>query len=239
MDKLTRTHIAYLLKVAGLLYPSGHINIHKWSDDRDRKIKETIPVFVFQNLIQEKKEGQNIYIDIDQQIKLMETQNTKKIIVNLSYHGIFFENKSVFFSLGEYIKKNQVDLYIEGRCSYLCANYLLPAARTVYIGPYGHIASKGSLAGLSRDVENTMPLQLEEIGKQLAGITYFLEGNIAPLKYSFRISFQKDSKEESEKVWNNFYTNLENWEGRSGKLIIRRLNIFLAAREENSFLDLM
>ena len=73
--------------------------------------------------------------------------NVKDIIINfpitrpIEGHMDFLP----FFHLGEVIKKHGIDLHIVGNCGTYCVNYLLPAAKTVYIEPfYGHISTRGS-----------------------------------------------------------------------------------------------
>ena len=53
-----------------------------------------------------------------------------------------------FLKLGEFIREREIDLHIVGGCGHYCALYLIPAAKTVYIEPYGYIYHRGSFTGL-------------------------------------------------------------------------------------------
>lgn len=73
-----------------------------------------------------------------------------KIIINFPLMPVNFGNDfAPFLYLGELIKEYEMELYVVGGCNVYCANYLLPAAKTVYIEPsYGYITTRGSFEGL-------------------------------------------------------------------------------------------
>ena len=54
-----------------------------------------------------------------------------------------------------------MELHIAGKCGSYCARYLIPAAETVYIEPYGHIYFSGSFEGLLSEAKKLMLPQQE------------------------------------------------------------------------------
>ena len=80
--------------------------------------------------------------------------NIKDIVINFP---VFPHQSGIdylpFFHLGEVIRKRKMDLHIVGNCGTYCVNYLLPAAKTVYVEPfYGHVSTKGSFKALRDSV---------------------------------------------------------------------------------------
>ena len=80
----------------------------------------------------------------------MQKKDVRKIIVNLPDQFDHYQDVSPFVHLGLFIKDNKIDLHII-RCGTYCASYLLPAAQTVYIEPYGYFYTKGSATGSFND----------------------------------------------------------------------------------------
>ena len=82
---------------------------------------------------------------------LMGIENLTEIVVNLPHQFGWEANQhqdvNLFMQLGRIIKQRNLKLRIVGQCETLCANYLLPAARTVIIEPYGYIYTEGSMNG--------------------------------------------------------------------------------------------
>ena len=83
--------------------------------------------------------------------------NVTEFVVNLPHQfgsgagipgSLSHYDVGVFIELGRFIKKRKMDLRIVGGCGPHCANYLLPAAKTVIIEPYGYIYTEGSIHGL-------------------------------------------------------------------------------------------
>ena len=75
--------------------------------------------------------------------------------------------------LAGYIRENNMDIYVLGYCSLTCSNYLLPAARNIYIEPYGVILYEGSSPSLIADdvgkrIEISMKKAKEEHQRRLA-----------------------------------------------------------------------
>ena len=105
---------------------------------------------------------------IQEQVKDIEAKNIKDIVLNLpSQEGRDFYP---FFLLGEVIKKQQADLHIIGNCGSYCVNYLLPAAKTVYIEPYyAHLTTRENFAGFRDDLLNIRLSQLEVWRKEVRG----------------------------------------------------------------------
>ena len=88
-------------------------------------------------------------------LKIAKEKDIRRIAVNLPFQ--FHKDPVPFIILGEFIKQQKIDLHIVGSCGHYCATYLLPAARTVYIEPYGYIYYSTSSLGLSMDIQK--PLQ--------------------------------------------------------------------------------
>ena len=82
----------------------------------------------------------------------IDEHNVKEIGVNLPRQfgpgSTDHYDVNIFIELGRFIKKRNLNLRIVGRCGTHCANYLVPAAQTVYIEPYGHIYTEGGIYGL-------------------------------------------------------------------------------------------
>ena len=77
-------------------------------------------------------------------------KNAEAIGVNM------YDNHQSFgvMLLADYIKSNQMDVYILGYCSLTCSNYLLPAAENIYIGQYGIILYGGeTLSFMSGEIQ--------------------------------------------------------------------------------------
>lgn len=100
-------------------------------------------------------------------------RNIKDIIINLPI--IIPSQQDVmdflpFFYLGEVMKKQEIDLHVIGYCGSYCVNYLLPAAKTVYVEPfYGYVATRGSFNGLADNVigGRELPEFLEDWKREL------------------------------------------------------------------------
>ena len=228
LGKLTRSHIARLLRFFGFTSPDfGYITDSEKPDD------EPIPFYILHSILEYMKEdGQTEKISIEEHIEMMKTQKIKKIAINLSAPRPDI-TKEQYFLLGRYIKEQEAELYIEGRCSYHCFNYLLPAAKKIYIGPYGHISSKVFAQGVKIEMEKILSLQLQKLGEKIAA-SYFAEDNIEGLVGSFQNSFQERGEVEDQRatatksrILNRFLALLENWEEGTGKEIKGKLNDFL------------
>lgn len=213
LNSLTRSHIAYLVKLVGLFLPTVDTEVSK-SDDE--KVIQTESLLILQGFYKN--------MDVEHWIKKMEENNTTAIIINLSWSGIWSQESALFFRLGEYIQKKQIDLYIEGKCDFLCFNYLLPAARKIYMGPYGHVSTSGSIGGLMKDVTNTLPRQKKAIEERLIPPPYSTVGFV---KKSFtdkilNLNFSQSVREDKVR---NFFTAMEEWEEgvgtRIGKLLLK------------------
>ena len=124
-------------------------------------------------------------------------RNIKDIIINFPV-GIPSHDKIdflPFFYLGEVIKKQEIDLHIIGYCDSYCVNYLLPAAKTVYVEPfYGYISTKGSFNGLADNAigGRELPEFLEDWKREL-------DKNLAVEEE--RKNFIVKSFEKLEKTW--------------------------------------
>ena len=85
----------------------------------------------------------------------VEKTDAQEIAVNLPHQfGPGFTghyNVNAFMELGLFMKRNELDLRVVGRCGTHCANYLVPAADRVIIEPYGYIYTEGSVHGLFVD----------------------------------------------------------------------------------------
>ena len=228
LNSLTRSHIAYLVKLAGMFLPTVDSEINKLDDE---KVMKTESLLLLQGFYKN--------IDIEHWIKKMQENNTTSIIINLSWSGIWSHESALFFRLGEYIQKKQIDLYIEGKCDFLCFNYLLPAARKIYIGPYGHVSTRGSIRGLMKDVTNTLPRQKEAIELVLISPPYSTVGFV---KESFMdkilgLHLPQSVREEKMQI---FFESMEGWEKEEGmgKEIKDRLVRFIYDIDKESLLDL-
>ena len=92
--------------------------------------------------------------NIKNAIAHMKARNVKRIVVNLAPQD--HSDLRPFFLLGQFIFENQVELHIAGKCGSYCARYLIPAAKTVYMEPYGHIYFSGSFKGLFSEVQKSI-----------------------------------------------------------------------------------
>lgn len=101
--------------------------------------------------------------------------NVREVLVNLPLQfgpplripSFMHYDVSVFIELGRFIRENKMDVRIVGQCGTHCANYLLPAAKTVYIEPYGYIYTQGSISGLLNSGVLTSPAQRDYHLQQL------------------------------------------------------------------------
>ena len=95
----------------------------------------------------------------------IDKHNIREIGVNLPHQfgpgSAGHYDVNVFIELGRFIKKRNLNLRIVGRCGTHCANYLVPAAETVYIEPYGHIYTEGSIYGLLHGLNRAFPKHRE------------------------------------------------------------------------------
>ena len=92
----------------------------------------------------------------------MKERSVKRVVVNLPLQQHM--DLQPFFILGQFIKENQLDLHIVGGCGPYCARYLIPAAKTVYIEPYGYIYFNGGFSGISgmyQAILSPAPVQTE------------------------------------------------------------------------------
>ena len=165
------------------------LNVIDWLSDIPSEVifyktdQETEPIFFLQgNLAPEKYHLRNNYNkdgtllrpdqmpthvqDVLKATKAMKKNNAKKIVVNLlPQHHM---DPLPFFLLGEVIRKNQMDLHIVGGCREFCARYLVPAAKTVYMEPYGYILFDGNFMGLYQELQAALPAQNEAYRKPSA-----------------------------------------------------------------------
>ena len=148
--------------------------------------------------------------DILQIINHMKSKNTKKIVVNLPVQR--YTDPEPFLLLGTFIKHYQVDLYIIGGCEIYCSRYLIPAANTVYMEPYGHIYFNGSFGALAKEfskiVNTERKIYIEHIKKKLLSQTKdrvnFVSSGLQDITKSnhfpnFMEQFKHENKKASEK----------------------------------------
>lgn len=131
--------------------------------------------------------------DMLEQLERMRQRGVKKIAVNLPPQ--IHNDPWPFIYLGEFIKEQGIDLYIVGGCGHYCAIYLLPAAKTVHIEPYGYVYHKGNATGLLIGTSKVAKKQKEDLRKRLkeqrlADLTYKDKCEIAVASI---ISFSKSS----------------------------------------------
>ena len=109
----------------------------------------------YQNL----KEGETPthITDMQKMIDQMTEAGVKNVSVNLPFQR--HVDPLPFFMLGKFMKENQMDLHIMGNCEAYCAKYLIPAAKTVHIGPYGYIHFHGSFGGMFEQAQSALPIQ--------------------------------------------------------------------------------
>ena len=74
-------------------------------------------------------------------IDSLEARQASAIAVNM------YKDHSPFgaMKLARHIKENDLDIHVFGYCNLSCSNYLLPAAKNIYIGDYGVILFGGEL----------------------------------------------------------------------------------------------
>ena len=60
-----------------------------------------------------------------------------------------------------------MNLHIIGRCEAYCAKYLIPAAKTVYIEPYGRIYFDGSFSAFSEEFEKALTAHMTKYTKSV------------------------------------------------------------------------
>ena len=116
-----------------------------------------------------------------QQLKKMREKNIKKIAINLPHQ--LHTDMEPFILLGKFIKEKEIDLHIVGGCEHYCATYLIPAARTVYIEPYGYIYRKGGLLGLISEIKAVAEVRRQKVNQE------FREKGLPNMTYENRIRF--------------------------------------------------
>lgn len=99
------------------------------------------------------------------QMERMRQKGIKKIAVNLPLQ--LHNDPWPFVYLGEFIKEEEIDLHIVGGCGHYCATYLVPAAKTVYIEPYGYIYHRGNAMGLLIETMKVFEDQREDLRRRL------------------------------------------------------------------------
>ena len=229
LNKLTRAHMAYFVRLIG----SHMTSVFAYMTIKDEPDVEPMPIYILHDFMEYIENGQRKSVNIEEHIETMRKQKVKKIVVNLSRNANHTQIKMEdYFLLGKYIKEQEVDLYVEGKCSVLCFNYLLPAAKRIYVGPYGHISARSFARGLKKGTEKIFSLQLEETGQEIAA-PYFAEDNTEALVQSFQTSFQTQGQaniqeiETKKRKLNYFLTTLDTWEEGLGKGIKEKLDEFL------------
>lgn len=137
-----------------LLFLQGRLAPEEWD-----------PLLYLQNRSRsgEKKPVEHIQ-NILHTVRWMEEHNVQRIAVNLLPQ--FHEDPAPFVILGEFMKKKQMDLHIMGGCGHYCVSYLIPAAKTVYIEPYGYIYHQGNFTGKLVEVSKIFNVQNEEYIKE-------------------------------------------------------------------------
>ena len=217
VTRLDRSHMAHLIKKIGLSKPvNGIIESAK---------AETPFTFAFlQGHLSSDNDAINI-ATIKDFIDLMDQNNTRKILINLVN---FWKSMEIYFLLGEYIHKKQVELHIVGQCTDLCASYLILAAKTVIIEPYGYISYGGSYTGFYNDL-------LEAVPRQEADISNFINNPNVDDLYKFFVDGITEAKQFSDNgqaaITKNFIDNLRNWDRDStneGAKIAASLEEFLS-----------
>lgn len=102
--------------------------------------------------------------ELNRHLKSAKQKGVQKIAVNLPFQ--FHRDIVPFLLLGNFIKRNNIDLHIVGSCGNYCATYLLPAAKTVYIEPYGYIYYTANFLSLATEVQKVFNIQREKYIKQ-------------------------------------------------------------------------
>ena len=157
-----------------------------------------------------------------QLVQHMKQKNTKRIAVNLPLQT--HVDPRPFFLLGNLIKQNQMDLHIVGGCEFYCARYLIPAAKTVYLEPYGHIYFNGSFSAWAEEFAEILAVLMEEyrehvkkegpsqLEDKVTFINSGIQNSINSDNYSdFIEQFKKGIAEKAvafEKSLDDFYYNL-------------------------------
>ena len=119
-----------------------------------------------QNFDYKSQPGQPAYIQKTLQlIEIMKQKNTKIITVNIPFQ--LHTDSRPFKLLGNFIKSNKLDLHIIGTCEDYCTKYLIPAAKTIYIEPYGHIYSNGSFSTLADEFSGIVTGKMEELKRNI------------------------------------------------------------------------
>lgn len=144
IKKLSKQSIMRLIFFDGF-YPSDYYETEK-----------SEVVFVFRGRETTKE-------SIDEMMKIIDRENISKILINLSKNEM--AAKEVRY-LSSQIKKRQMNLYIMGRCTVHCAHYLIPAANTVIIEPYGYIGFSANSVGINPDIYRAYTAKKMEIMRQ-------------------------------------------------------------------------
>ena len=219
VTRLEHSHMAYLIKKIGLSkLLDGIVTL--------TKDETTFTVAFLQGTLDSDDMATNIDT-IKERIEHMDQNDTRKILINLAS---FWKNTEIFFLLGEYIHKKQVDLHIVGQCTDLCARYLIPAAKTVIIGPYGHISYGGSHVGFY----NTA---LEAVPRQEAYILNYINNPNTDDLYKFfvhRITQVRQLTVETQSATTKkFIDDLRNWDKDStnkGTQVAAAVEDFLSSK---------
>ena len=173
--------------------------------------------------------------EIQKQLRIAEQKGVRRIAVNLPFQ--FHRDPVPFFLLGDFIKRNSIDLHIVGGCGHYCATYLIPAAKTVYIEPYGYIYYNASFLGLAMEIQKIFNIQKEKLNKQfkeewLPGLTDqdrvdFLVRAMqppvtSPKKLRDMIEFLKGNQVTSlkQEQKEEFNTKLKEFQTRPGNLSV-------------------
>ena len=107
---------------------------------------------------------------------IMANESITEILVNLPHQfgpGLqqegFYQHydANVFIELGRFIRERNLNLRIMGGCGTYCVNYLLPAAQTIIIEPYGYIYTEGSIRGLLVGAQSVISAQRDYQLQQL------------------------------------------------------------------------
>ena len=153
------------------------------------------------------------------QLEKMKERGIKKIAVNLPPQ--LHKDPWPFVYLGEFINQQKIDLHIVGGCGHYCATYLVPAAETVYIGPYGYIYHKGNATGSLIETLKVFEPQRQDLRRRLKTqrlpeLTYkerceFVVMSITDFPYGFFNVIEKFLKTEPERKDELFhkYTEVE------------------------------
>ena len=169
----------------------------------------------------------------------MKQRKTRKILLNLTEGHLF--NLDSFFMVGGYIRQEKIDLHIIGKCGSYCANYLLPAAKTIYIESYGSISYNGSATGFKRDISKIRLEQIEKVQSFTDSPevdTFLADVFIDRRKY---VRDQVESGKISGDVDSYFINDLKAWDNdgeRKGQKIADKLKKFLYDKGPISILEM-